>query len=291
MERLLNGRTKIHIMAPMESPWQLRLIKKSLKKREKLIILDRCFLPSPGSLNLDLGCAQGILSYFLRLKGGGWISGDLDTVNLVTSRDLLKNNLIQLGPGDLPFLNQAFENVVSLDYLEHLENDELCLREIFRVLKPGGTLVMAVPRTGRGFLLHRIRPHLGMKLEFYGHKREGYSWKTLRSKLEQEGFIIQRKKSFSGFITECIELLLNVVYTRCYTPREPVGQRDGHIRPTTQAEFVDKKGAFKIYSVFYPLVWMFSRLDKLFFFQRGYGLIVWAGKPNLKKKGGRDGRP
>jgi SAM-dependent methyltransferase len=278
-------------MASMESPWQLRLIKKSLKKREKLSLLDRHFSPENNSYNLDLGCAQGILSYFLRRKGGWWLSADLDTINLVTSRELLKNNLLQLGPGILPFHSQTMNNVISLDYLEHLDDDRLCLKEIFRVLKPGGTLILAVPRTGRGFFLHRIRPFLGMKLEFYGHKREGYSWKTLSSMLEREGFVSLQKKRFSGFLTESIELILNVFYTRFYTPRIPVGQRDGHIRPTTQAEFVEKKGAFKLYSLFYPLVWLFSRLDKLFFFQRGYGLIVWAKKPNVFEDKELDAKP
>lgn len=280
----MNSGKKIHIMAPMEPPWQLRLIKKSLKKREKLGLLDRFFFPSPQSLNLDLGCAQGILSYFLRRKGGWWISGDLDRINLLTSRDLLGYNLIQLGAGSLPFLDDSFANVISLDYLEHLEDDGLCLRELFRLLKPGGMLLIAVPRTGRGFVLHRIRPLLGMKLEFYGHKREGYSWAALRSLLQAEGFVIRRKRRFSGFLTEGIELLLNVIYTRFYTQEESVGLRDGHIRPTTQAEFVDKKGAFRIYSLFYPLVWLVSRLDKLFFFQRGYGLMVWAEKPCAGKE-------
>ena len=39
-----------------------------------------------------------------------------------------------------------------------------------------------------------------------------------------------------------------------------------------------KKITFKVYSFFYPIVWFISRLDKLIFFQRGYGLMVWAKK-------------
>jgi hypothetical protein len=31
--------------------------------------------------------------------------------------------------------------------------------------------------------------------------------------------------------------------------------------------------------VIYPLLWLLSRLDRLFFFQRGYGLMLWAVKP------------
>lgn len=263
----------------MEPSWQLRLVKKSLKKREKLSILNKHLFIEKDSINLDLGCAQGILSYFLRRKGGRWWSADLDTVNLEASRDLIIDQLLQIEPGILPFLSQSLDSVVSLDYLEHLDDDDLCLSEIFRILKPGGKIVLAVPRTGRGFLLHKLRPLLGMKLEFYGHKREGYSWKTMKTMLEKSGFEILNKHRFSGFLTELFELILNLVYTRFYSPQNPSAQRDGHIRPTTQAEFVGKKKAFKMYSAVYPLVWLISRLDKAFFFQRGYGLMVWAVKP------------
>ena len=262
----------------MAPPWQLQLVKRSLKKREKLAILDTRLFIAEDSVNLDLGCAQGILSYFLRQKGGAWWSADLDTVNLEASRDLIADHLLQIEPGTLPFRSQCFDNVVSLDYLEHLDNDDQCLREIHRTLKPGGQLLLAVPRTGRGFLLHRLRLLLGMKLEFYGHKREGYSLPGIKAMLEKAGFDVQSRNRFSGFLTELFELILNALYIRFFNPQNPTGQRDGHIRPTTQAEFVGKKKAFRFYSVVYPLIWLISRLDRIFFFQRGYGLMIWSVK-------------
>ncbi len=41
--------------------------------------------------------------------------------------------------------------------------------------RTAATIVVVTPHTGRFFLLHRLRSALGMKLEFYGHKREGYA--------------------------------------------------------------------------------------------------------------------
>jgi SAM-dependent methyltransferase len=259
-------------------PWQLQMVKRSLKKREKLKLLEKHLDIKATDVVLDLGCAQGILSYFLRKKGGHWVSADLDLVNCKTSRDLLKNNIVQLGTDSLPFKDGTFDKVVSLDYLEHLDNDLGCLEEIHRILKKDGELLLAMPRTGNVFLLNKLRPYLGMKMEFYGHKREGYSLKGLTKMLDSTGFLAVQHKSFSRFFSEFLELLLNFLYIKLYQPKDTAALRDGHIRPTTSDEFSSKKKAFRLYSLVYPLVWIFTRMDNIFFFQRGYGLMVWARK-------------
>jgi SAM-dependent methyltransferase len=261
-----------------DQPWQLQIFNKSIKKKEKLKLIDKRLKIDPSYVVLDLGCAQGILSYFLRQKGGHWISADLDFENLKTSQELLKTSLIQVEPGILPFKAGSFDMVVSLDYLEHLEDDDLCLAEIHRVLKTDGQLVMATPHIGRIFLLHRLRPLLGLKLEFYGHKREGYSTKGLKEKLEKHRFFVEKKQTFSRFFSEFLELIINVLYRKFSEKKHTKALRDGQIRPTTEEEFNAKRKTFKLYGFLYPAVWLCSKLDKLLFFQKGYSLLVWARK-------------
>lgn len=204
------------------------------------------------------------------------MSVDLDLLNCRTSLELLGSNVFQIGEGNLPFKNASFDRVVSLDYIEHLEDDLGCLTEIHRLLKPGGELMLAVPRTGTGFLLHKIRPRLGITLEFYGHKREGYSLRGLEEKLAQAGFASFRHKTFSRFFSEFFELMLNFFYIKFFRPPVSPELRDGHIRPTTEEEFSSKKRAFRLYTFVHPLIWLVTRLDFLLFFQRGYGLISWS---------------
>jgi len=267
----------------IQEPWQLQIGKKSLKKKEKLRILDKHLIIAPSSVILDLGCAQGILSYYLHQKGGFWISADQDFVNLKTSQSLLEENIVQVGPGILPFKDCSFDMVVSLDYLEHLEDDDLCLREIHRILKRNGQVILATPRTGRFLLCHKLRSLLGLKLEFYGHKREGYSLTALREKLGRAQLSTEKHRTFSRFFTEFLELLLNAFYLKIFSPKIPPGMRDGNIRPSTSEEFASKKRAFQVYSFIYPLIWLISRLDKPLFFHKGYGLVVWAKKHNKPK--------
>lgn len=256
--------------------WQMQVFKRSLKKREKGRLLEKELEINRDSLNLDLGCAQGTFSYFLREKGGIWLSADQDYLNLRSTQDLICDNLVQLSDGPLPFKDSVFDSVVSLDYLEHLDDDDLCLEELHRVLKDKGQLVLAVPRTGRLFWLHKLRSFLGLKLEFYGHKREGYRLVELQRKLEKAGFILQKQKNFSRFVTEFLELLLNFFYIKFFGWKTPVGLRDGHIRPTTSEEFSTKKATFRLYSAIYPVIWLISRLDRVLFFLKGYGLVIWA---------------
>ncbi|MFW6131556.1 MAG: class I SAM-dependent methyltransferase [Candidatus Aminicenantaceae bacterium] len=267
-------------------PWQLQLIKKSLKKKQKLKILNKYLKIDPSSTILDLGCAQGILSYFLQQKGGTWISTDLDLDNLNTSRNLLKKNLIQIGPGVLPFKDKSFDWVISLDYLEHLDDDQQCLEEIHRILKTGGQVLLATPRTGNIFILHKIRSFLGLKLEFYGHKREGYTLKDLKTKFEKANLIVFKNKRFSQFFSEFLELVLNFVYIKFLAPKRKKLLRDGHIRPSSEEEFHSKKKALKLYNYIYPVVRLLSLLDIFLFWQRGYGIMVWAEKEenNPQKK-------
>ncbi|UCE41918.1 MAG: methyltransferase domain-containing protein [Candidatus Aminicenantes bacterium] len=256
--------------------WQLQVFKRSLKKREKRVLIEKELVISTDSVNLDLGCAQGTLSYFLRKKGGMWLSADQDFLNLKSTQNLLGENLIQLTEGSFPFKNNSFDSVVSLDYLEHLDEDDFCLQEIHRILKKKGQLVLATPQTGNLFWLHKLRSLLGLKLEFYGHKREGYSLHELRAKLEKAGFVLQKHRNFSRFITEFLELILNFVYVKFFGGNASYALRDGHIRPTTSEEFSTKKTTFRLYSALYPLVWLISRLDKALFFLKGYGLMIWA---------------
>jgi SAM-dependent methyltransferase len=260
------------------TPWQLRIARKSLKKKEKIALIRDGISIGPDDVVLDLGCAQGILSHFLRQKGGTWVSTDLDFTNLKTSQALLGRNLIQTDASGLPFRGGAFDGVVCLDYLEHIDNDTGTLLEIRRVLKTGGRLVLVTPHTGPLFLLQKLRPVVGLKLEFYGHKRAGYTLPALGDKCAEAGLRVLRHRTYSRFFTELLELVLNAVYVNFLSTKPAARLRDGHIRPSTEDEFASQKKAFGLYRFLYPAVWLVSRLDTLLFFQRGNALVLWAEK-------------
>jgi SAM-dependent methyltransferase len=262
-----------------EQPWQVRLAAKSIKKKDKLRLLETSLPFLPSRIALDLGCGQGTLSYFVRSKGGFWVSADEDMANLKEAQMLLVSGLVQLTGGHLPFKDQAFDLALCLDYLEHIEADDRALEEIARVLKKGGEIILVTPHTGKFFLLHKLRSGLGLKLEDFGHKREGYAARDLEDKLRQAGLNPEKKVTYSRFFSEFLELILNAVYIKVLSRKPAERRRDGHIRPSSGEEFKAQQKTFALYSLVYPFVRLISRLDSLLFFHPGYSLMIWARKP------------
>jgi len=266
-------------MAPMETlPWQLRLVEKSIKKKQKLRLILSSLADDGQRKALELGTSQGSLGYFFRQKGGFWVHADEDLANLLEAKNLLKTNLIQLEGSSLPFLSHSFDLVISPDYLEHLEHDELCLQEIARVLKPDGQAIIVTPHTGPGNFLYRLRLWLGLKPEFYGHKRDGYNFLDLENLLERAGLKPERRVIISRFFSESLELWLNLIYIHFLGRPRKVELRDGHIRPMSHQEFKAARPFLGFYSLVYPFFWLASKLDNLISFSPGYLLIVWARK-------------
>lgn len=106
-----------------------------------------------GEKILDVGCGIG---WFLDSveKGIG-----LDT-NIYALQHCRKkgHRVCSIKNASYPFRDQSFDAVVMDNVLEHLENAEEVLREIYRVLKNDGTLIVGVPGE-KGFLKdkdHRI---------------------------------------------------------------------------------------------------------------------------------------
>jgi len=137
---------------------------------------------------LDVGCGTG--KNMERLSNYGEIWGvDLSEEALSFCK---KRNLTQVKKGEaekLPFSKEAFDVVCALDVLEHV-NDELAVREIRRVLKNNGFVVVTVPAFW----------WLWSKWDEVLHHKRRYTKKQLKEILVQEGFIIQRNTYIHSFL-------------------------------------------------------------------------------------------
>ncbi|MCB8931841.1 MAG: class I SAM-dependent methyltransferase [Chthonomonadaceae bacterium] len=93
---------------------------------------------------LDLGCGTGAVLGELAKKADT-VGVDMSDQALEYSAERGLRHLVR-GRGEaLPFESASFDAVVALDVFEHIEDHGSAFRETFRVLKPGGVLVLSVP--------------------------------------------------------------------------------------------------------------------------------------------------
>ena len=96
----------------------------------------------PGARMLDAPCGAGALTVALRDRGYAAFGADLDPAAASTLGDAFKTTDLSRS---LPWSDAFFDAALSVEGIEHLENRQAYLREIARVLKPGGTLVLTTP--------------------------------------------------------------------------------------------------------------------------------------------------
>jgi SAM-dependent methyltransferase len=259
--------------------WQLKIFDKTLKKKEKLaIILD--LLPKQDHHRcLDLGCAKGTISYFLKKSGGVWFHEDLDFSNVKTTSDLVGLKVAVISPMGIPHPSNTFDVIVSLDILEHIENDEYFAGEMARVLKPGGVMILSTPATGPFYLVNRLKTIVGLTPDQYGHVVEGYTLTKLDAMLSNAGFKVDQATTYSRFFTEFVEFLINFVFVT-FLRRKSTQKRDGHISPGSAEEVASLRKQLTFYSAVYPLIWLFTRLDILWKWLRipGYATLLVCRK-------------
>jgi len=100
----------------------------------------------PSSRILEVGCGAGVMAAKLIKRGYAVWGIDLAEPMIRHARQLCESD--PFGVGDIehiPFPDNTFDVVVSLGVIEYLESDEQALREVWRVLRPGGRAVIAIP--------------------------------------------------------------------------------------------------------------------------------------------------
>jgi len=130
---------------------------------------------------LDVGCGTG--ANLLMLSKYGDAEGvDVSEDALAFCRERGLQN-VKLGAGEeLPYDDGTFDLVTAFDVVEHMDDDLAGLREMRRVLRPGGRVLIFVP----AFMF------LWGLQDDVSHHRRRYRMSELRRVLEQAGFEVER---------------------------------------------------------------------------------------------------
>jgi ubiquinone/menaquinone biosynthesis C-methylase UbiE len=116
-------------------------------RREAALRFTEDFRPSREPLRvLDAGCGTGALLDRLESRPGAEVYGlDFSGQALAYTRQRGHLHLVQADLTKLPFPDGTFDVITALDVVEHIREDEGALREVNRVLRPGGVLLVSVP--------------------------------------------------------------------------------------------------------------------------------------------------
>jgi SAM-dependent methyltransferase len=103
-------------------------------------------LPADARRVLDVGCGPSPLGAPLIGRGVTYCGLDLAAAMLSGARAAEPRALLVQGGAALPFREESFDAVVALGFLEYLDDIPRALREMRRVVRPGGTIVVSVPK-------------------------------------------------------------------------------------------------------------------------------------------------
>lgn len=153
-------------------------------------------LNANGKVILDAGCGGGDYTFTLAQKCPDSIIEGIE-LNRATYEDCSKLNLslrlsnVHFIHQDLcePFGTYRYHLILSVDVLEHIEEDVKVLRNMFLALRSGGQLLLHVPL---------VEKHIFKKIREMprqpDHVRDGYKEEDLIKKLQDSGFVIKEKR-------------------------------------------------------------------------------------------------
>ena len=162
----------------------------------------------PGDRVLDMGCGAGRHAFEMFRRGGDVVAFDQDGDELAGVLELFgamreagevpagaEADIKQGDALSLPFADHEFDRVVASEVLEHIPADTVAIAELARVLRPGGTMAVTVPRW--------LPEKVCWALSDQYHEVEGghvriYTGDELVGKLEDAGLVYEGRDHAHG---------------------------------------------------------------------------------------------
>ncbi len=130
---------------------------------------------------LDVGCGTGAnLEMLARFGDAEGVDVSPEALTFCRERGL--DNVRQGEAERLPFADDSFDLITALDVVEHLDDDAAGLREMRRVLRPGGRALLFVP----AFMFL-----WGVQDDVSNHRRR-YTRSSLKKLVQESGLVVER---------------------------------------------------------------------------------------------------
>lgn len=158
-----------------------------------------------GDKLLDVGCGDGTVGYFSKNNYRYVYGIDVSETALKIAKERsIITKTININDETLPFEDNYFDAVTCLDVIEHVFEPVDLIKEIFRVLKKGGFLIISTPNIRYWHHLFDIVikgkfPKTSTDTDHYdGGHLHYFTYKDIENILENEGFKIVKKSGVFG---------------------------------------------------------------------------------------------
>jgi len=159
------------------------------RARNKLItdLVGRYF--SGAQRVIEIGCGTGYALLALRaaLPGSRLCGSEMHAGALALARRRVADSveLVQMDARNIPF-EAEFDLICAFDVLEHIDDDEGVLAQMFRAVRPGGGILLSVPQ----------HPFMWSHIDVRANHKRRYRSNELGRKCARAGFEILRSTSF-----------------------------------------------------------------------------------------------
>ena len=177
--------------------------------KRRLALQELRRIQDPAGRVLDVGCGVGgTVADLLEAGYSAWSGVDPSADGLELARSAQPAlPLVAAVAEALPAAPGSLDCIVSMDVIEHLDDDVAGLTEYRRTLRPGGAVAIAVPAYQWAFSDHDVR---------LGHRRR-YTSRRLRIAMERAGFESVRSTYFHSFLVPAAFLLRKTPLRRIAT--------------------------------------------------------------------------
>ena len=162
-----------------------------------------------GSIIFDIGGYDGFISYNLKklFPKLNITTIDIDKAGLqeATERGL---NSVYASALELPIKDNRVDLVICLDIVEHVKEDSRFIKEISRVLKKGGKVILSTPmQNGVSFpFISKEKSKIINKN--WGHVRMGYDLKELEILFKSNDLVIKETSKYFNVFSKLTYLIL-----------------------------------------------------------------------------------
>jgi len=139
---------------------------------------------------IEIGCGNGSVLQFLKSKRINIEGGDLFLEALQFCSKRTDVPLYQLDALNTPFVDGQYDVVGLFDVIEHIDDDEAVLREMYRICKLGGRIFLTMP----------ANKWLWSYFDILSCHKRRYSKKELYRKLQRAGFVVEKISFYVFFL-------------------------------------------------------------------------------------------